>query len=104
MAVLGWIAILALAACGGGAVQTPAERGRGVYAANCTACHHPNPAREGTMGPAVAGSSAELVGARVLRGEYPEGYTPKRDTALMPPQAHLEPYLADLSAYLASVK
>jgi mono/diheme cytochrome c family protein len=64
----------------------PVERGKRVYVANCIACHNPDPTREGTLGPAVAGSSLALVEARVLRGEYPPGYTPKRSSALMPAQ------------------
>ena len=49
-------------------------RGRQVYAANCTACHHVDPTLDGTMGPAIAGSSRELLVARVLGGDYPSGY------------------------------
>ena len=33
---------------------------------------------DGSVGPAVAGASRELIEAKVLRGEYPPGYTPKR--------------------------
>ena len=49
----------------------------------------------------MAGSSRELIAARVLRAEYPPGYAPKRETRLMPPQPHLARYLDDLAAYLA---
>jgi mono/diheme cytochrome c family protein len=97
------LALLPLLGCGGGAEATSVERGRQVYVASCTACHHPDPSLDGSVGPAVAGASAELVRARVLRGEYPPGYTPKRSSALMPPQPHLEPQIDDLVAYLASV-
>jgi hypothetical protein len=38
----------------------------------------------------------------VVRGEYPEGYTPKRDSRVMVPLPHLEPQLTELAAYLAS--
>ena len=91
-------ASLALACQGEG--LEPAARGRLVYAANCTACHHPDPSIDGPVGPAVVGSSLELVEARVLRGEYPPGYTPKRDGALMPPQPYLAPDIPALAAYL----
>jgi mono/diheme cytochrome c family protein len=98
-----WIllaALLPLAACGSGEGVGPVERGRRVYMVNCTACHHPDPRVDGSVGPAVAGSPREVVRARVLRGTYPPGYTPKRDSRLMPPQAHLAPQIEDLVAYL----
>jgi len=40
------------------------------------------------------------VEARVVRGEYPSGYTPKRPTKVMPPRPDLAPSVADLAAYL----
>ena len=82
----------------------PVETGRLAYQANCTACHNPDPAREGTVGPALAGSSPELVRARVLRAEYPPGYTPQRETHLMPAQPFLAPQVDALAAYLGSLR
>ena len=61
-----------------------------------------NPAQDGALGPAVAGSSLELLEARVVHGRYPEGYAPKRDSRVMVPLPHLEPQLTELAAYLAS--
>lgn len=81
---------------------TPVERGQRVYAANCIACHNTNPSREGPIGPAIAGSPAPLVEARVLRAEYPPGYSPKRDTALMPAQPYLAGDIPALAAFLAA--
>ncbi len=78
------------------------KAGRSVYTANCIACHNMNPAEDGALGPAVAGASLLLLEARVLRGEYPEGYTPKRPSRIMIPMPHLEPKLPELAAYLAS--
>ncbi len=78
-----------------------AARGKGVYAANCIACHNPDPKIDGSIGPAVAGASLELLEARIIRAEYPEGYTPRRDTALMVALPYLEPDLAALAAFLA---
>ena len=77
--------------------------GKQYYAANCTACHNIDPAREGTVGPAVAGSSLELVRARVLKAEYPPGYKPKRDSHLMPAQPFLASEVNDIAAYLSSL-
>jgi mono/diheme cytochrome c family protein len=76
-------------------------RGRRVYTANCIACHHVNPALPGPVGPAVAGSDRSLIEARVVRGEYPPGYTPKQSTGLMVPLPYLRGEIDALAAYLA---
>ncbi|MFI5315059.1 MAG: c-type cytochrome [Myxococcota bacterium] len=95
-------ALAAVAACKPGG-SDPVELGRKAFAANCTACHNPDPTKEGSVGPAIAGSSLELVRARVLRAEYPPGYTPKRDTHLMPAQPFLAGDVENLAAYLGSL-
>ena len=77
--------------------------GRSVYNANCIACHAMDPRQDGALGPAVAGSSLELLEARVLRGEYPAGHVPKRPSRVMVPLPHLEPQLPELAAYLGSL-
>jgi mono/diheme cytochrome c family protein len=74
------------------------ERGRAVYVANCIACHNNDPAKDGPIGPALKGSPKELVEYRVLRTEYPPGYTPKRNTKIMP----IFPFLKDDVPYLAA--
>ena len=87
--------------------RTPEERiaaGRVTYNANCIACHAMDPTQDGALGPAVAGSSAELLAARILRGEYPTGYTPKRESRVMVPMPHLQDKLPELVAYLDSLK
>ena len=78
------------------------KAGRGVYNGNCIACHNMDPTRDGALGPSLAGSSLDLLEARVLRNAYPEGYLPKRDTRVMIALPHLEPRLGDLAAYLGS--
>lgn len=78
--------------------------GRATYNANCIACHAMDPRIDGALGPAVAGASAELIAARVLRAEYPEGYKPARETRVMVPLPHLEAKLPELTAYLASLE
>ena len=88
---------------GGAGGDSLARRGRAVYAANCTACHAHDPCRDGNLGPAIAGSSRELLEARVVHGTYPPGYTPKRDTKAMIPLPHLEGEIDALAAYVASV-
>ena len=89
---------LGLAACAedGG----PAGRVRHVYLAQCTACHNSDPSKDGPLGPAIKGSSRELLEARVLRGAYPSGYKPKRGTAIMQPMPQLAPNIPDLTAFL----
>ena len=82
------------------ALSAEAERGRSVYAANCTACHNADPAKTGSLGPEVKGATRELLEARVLRGEYPAGYTPKRTSTLMQPLPKLEADIDALFAYL----
>lgn len=75
---------LLLAACGGKQeTRSDAEKGRTLYTLHCVTCHNPDPSRDGTLGPAVKGSSLELLEARVLHAEYPPGYTPKRPTRIM---------------------
>ena len=77
-------------------------RGRAVYMSLCTACHNADPKLDGSVGPANAGASRDLVEAKVLRGEYPPGYTPKRPSKVMPPLPHLAGSIDDLTAFLAA--
>jgi mono/diheme cytochrome c family protein len=76
------------------------ERGQRVYMANCIACHNPDPTQAGGIGPDVAGSSKELIEARVLRAEYPPGYKPKRDTHAMIALPFLKDDIDALAAFL----
>jgi mono/diheme cytochrome c family protein len=76
------------------------QRGKVVYASNCTACHNPDPSLDGALGPAVTGSTHDLLEKRVLHGTYPDGYEPKRTSRVMIALPHLEPDIAALTAYL----
>jgi mono/diheme cytochrome c family protein len=80
--------------------QTPAQRGRQAYMSNCIVCHGVNPNLPGSQGPAIAGSSRELVEARVLHVSYPPGYKPKRPTHAMRPFPQLKDHIDDLTAFL----
>jgi mono/diheme cytochrome c family protein len=100
---------LGLVACGeksqntGGVAATgpgDPERGRRIYMTVCISCHNPDPSKDGPIGPAIQGSSRELIEARVLHQAYPPGYTPKRKTALMPKQPQLAKNVPDLAAFL----
>jgi mono/diheme cytochrome c family protein len=97
------LAALAGVACSeqAGQTLTAAQRGERVYKNVCITCHNPDPTQDGSVGPAVAGASRELVEARVLRAEYPPGYTPKRPSNAMPPMPYLKDSIDDLAAYLA---
>ena len=76
------------------------ERGRAVYVANCVACHGSDPSKDGPIGPALKGSSRELLEHRVLSPEYPPGYAPQRNTKLMPTFPSLKSEVPNLAAYL----
>lgn len=78
------------------------ERGKKVYMANCIACHNMNPKLDGGLGPANWGSSKELLSQKILKGEYPTGYSPKRSTKSMVPLPHLENEIDSLHAFLNS--
>jgi mono/diheme cytochrome c family protein len=77
-----------------------AERGRSVYVQQCIACHNMDPTQTGALGPAIKGSSRELLEARVLHAAYPAGYTPKRTTTTMVALPHLSGDIDALAAYL----
>jgi mono/diheme cytochrome c family protein len=99
-------ALLLLAACSGGeqtGLSPLAQEGERVYQNVCIACHNGDPTRKGSLGPAIAGSSEELLHARVIEGTYPEGYSPKQPGGVMPRFEYLEPQIPALAAYLAEV-
>ena len=96
---------LGMAGCSGEAPpQDPVARGKMIYALNCIVCHNADPALPGTLGPEVAGSSRELLEARVLRREYPPGYVAKRSTDSMVPMPWLKDSIDDLAAYLQPLR
>jgi mono/diheme cytochrome c family protein len=75
-------------------------RGRAVFMANCASCHNTNPNLAGSLGPPIAGSSRQLIEARVLHASYPPGYHPKRPSHLMQPMPWLASKIDDLTAFL----
>jgi len=87
--------------CGESTPANPlAERGRHVYLSQCIACHNPDPAQPGAVGPAVKGATKPLLEAKVLQGTYPPGYAPKRPTKVMPPQPGIAAEINALAEYL----
>jgi mono/diheme cytochrome c family protein len=98
-------ALAVFAACSGesDSSQDPAvARGELIYRNICVVCHNADPGQEGTLGPVIVQATRALLEAKVLRGEYPAGYTPARDTRQMPQFQYLEPNLDDIEAFLAS--
>jgi mono/diheme cytochrome c family protein len=83
---------------------TPVQRGRVIYVTNCVVCHNSDPNLPGSQGPPIAGSSRELVEARVLHLSYPPGYTPKRKTHAMRAIPTLAPEIDNIAAYLQAAK
>jgi hypothetical protein len=71
-----------------------------VYLSYCTACHGVDPGRDTPLGPAILGSSQELLLARVRDASYPPGYRPKRDTKIMAPVGPAVGRIAELAAFL----
>ena len=74
--------------------------GRSTYLSSCTACHNPDPRKDGPVGPAVWGSSLELLQKRILEASYPAGYKPKRESHNMIALPHLKPDIPAIHAYL----
>jgi mono/diheme cytochrome c family protein len=99
-AALSLLVVALAAGCSPDAGDPLVTRGRQVYLGQCTQCHNLDPALDGPVGPAIKRASRELLEAKVLRGEYPAGYTPKRATKVMPPQPTLAPDLPAIAAYL----
>jgi mono/diheme cytochrome c family protein len=103
--VLGLATLTTMVACGGETDTSgdPAvARGELIYRNICVVCHNADPNEDGTLGPAIVQATRELLEAKVLRGEYPAGYTPARDTKQMPQFEYLEPNLDDIEAFIAS--
>lgn len=91
---------VALGGCSDGGLSPAAERGRQVYLAQCIACHNTDPTQPGSLGPPIKGSSRDLLEAKVVKGTYPPGYTPKRPTKVMVPIPAVAPEIAALAEYL----
>lgn len=80
--------------------EEQAAKGRSIYVANCLACHNADPSKDGSVGPAVQGTSLEVLTAKMLTGTYPPGYTAKRATNMMQKFPQLEAQLPFIHAYL----
>jgi mono/diheme cytochrome c family protein len=94
------VLVLTAGGCSDSGLSPSAERGRQVYLAHCVACHNTDPAQPGPVGPPVTGASRALLEAKVLKGTYPPGHTPKRSTTVMVPLPALAPDIPALADYL----
>lgn len=79
---------------------SPFEQGKTVYMARCIACHNSDPKVDGPIGPAVKGSSKDLLEAKIMSMNYPAGYSPKRDSKLMPAMPDLKNDIEALHVFL----
>ena len=80
--------------------QDPLQKGHLLYQARCTSCHNANPKIAGSLGPALQGTSLEVLKAKTKEGAYPLDYTPKRKTHLMPKQSLSDEEIQALFGYL----
>lgn len=95
------IAVMVAAACKAPPQSSdPVARGRFIYMERCVVCHNQDPNLPGSQGPPIAGSSRELVAARVLHLSYPPGYRPKRNSHAMKAMPELAPQIDAITAYL----
>jgi mono/diheme cytochrome c family protein len=78
----------------------PAKEGQRLYAVHCTSCHAPDPKKDGALGPAIWGSSVELLERKLVHGDYPPGYPPKRPSKVMVVLPFLKDQIPNLHAYL----
>ena len=84
------------------ALTTDIEKGRMVYFANCVSCHNNNPKKPGSIGPEVYGASIDVLTQKIVFGKYPENYSPKRTSKIMPLMPHLKKEISNLHAFINS--
>ena len=83
-------------------LTTDIEKGRIVYFANCVSCHNNNPKKHGSIGPEVYGASIDVLAQKIVFGKYPENYSPKRTSKIMPLMPHLKKEISNLHAFINS--
>ena len=84
------------------ALTTDIEKGRMVYFANCVSCHNNNPKKPGSIGPEVYGASIDVLAQKIVFGKYPENYSPKRTSKIMPLMPHLKKEISNLHTFINS--
>lgn len=76
------------------------KKGKALHVSVCSTCHNVNPRLPGATGPAIYGSSLELLKRKVLHQKYPEGYRPKRKTTEMPAFVEFEKDISAIHIFL----
>ena len=84
------------------ASTTDIEKGMMAYFANCVSCHNNNPKKPGSIGPEVYGASIDVLTQKIVFGKYPENYSPKRTSKIMPLMPHLKKEISNLHAFINS--
>ena len=84
------------------ASTTDIEKGRMAYFANCVSCHNNNPKKPGSIGPEVYGASIDVLTQKIVFGKYPENYSPKKTSKIMPLMPHLKKEISNLHAFINS--
>lgn len=79
-----------------------AQDGKALYQSKCIRCHNADPSKKGSIGPDIADASLELITVRTQKRGYPEGYTPKRKSKVMPIIKLKEAELKALHKYINS--
>ena len=74
--------------------------GEKIYRVQCITCHNVDPNKPGPVGPQIAGTDRRVLAYKVISGKYPEGYEPRRETAIMTPLPKLAGTVHHLAAYL----
>ena len=86
------------------ALTADIEKGRVVYFANCVSCHNNNPKKLGSIAPSVYGLPIDVLTQKIIYGKYPENYSPKRTSNIMPLMPHLKKEISKLHAFIDSYK
>ena len=73
-----------------------------LFISKCAMCHNVNPTKPGSIGPAISGSSLELITLKTQKRQYPKGYVPKRKTKVMPIVKLTEKEIKSIHSYLNS--
>lgn len=94
------VTIAAFMVAGAAQAAGDAAKGKAAYTTYCLACHGPDPSVDGPAGPKIKGSAKGLLEIKMLKGAYPAGYKPARDTKIMPPMPHLAGEVDNLAAFL----
>lgn len=106
----GPLALIPLFGCTPKSPKTPLDpqqvlvlEGHSAYVTHCGSCHGMDPKKDGPIGPSLWGSSLELLEVKTLRGEYPTGYKPKRETKAMAVLPFAKDKLPAIHSYLNSI-